>query len=99
MSFVIESSLFFLRQSFALNFTGLKSSSFVGADILASSDPSVFPWLLTDDDLKEKSDSGGLKDGVKLTSVILSPDGRWAEGMLNSAEVSASRELSVDGSR
>ena len=89
----------FLRQSFALNLTGLKSSSFVGADILASSDPSVFSWLLTDGDLKEKSDSGGLKDGVKLTSVILSPDGRSAEGWLNPAEVSASRELSVDGSR
>ena len=73
----------------------------VGAEFLSSSDPSVFCWLfITDADvLKEKSDSGGLKDGVKLTSVILSPDGRCAEGLLNPAEVSASRELSVDDSR
>ena len=63
---------------------------------LSSSDPSVFSWLfITDDVLKEKSDSAGLKDGVKLTSVILSPDGRCAEGLLNPAEVSASRECQL----
>ena len=67
---------------------------------LSSSDLSVFCWLfITDDVLKEKPDLGGLKDGDKLTSVILSPDGRCAEGLLNAAEVTASRELSVDGSR
>ena len=69
-----------------------------GSEDESSSDPSLFSWLFTDDDLKEKSDSAGLKDGVKLTSVILSPDGRWAEGLLNPAEVSTSREFSVDDS-
>ena len=89
-----------MRQSFALNLTGLKSSSNFCADNLSSSDLSVFSWLfITDDVLKEKSDSGGLKDGVELRSVILSPDGRCAEGLLNPAEVSASRELSVVDSR
>ena len=98
ISFAIESFLFFLRQSFVLNFTDLETWSFVGADFLSSSDPTLFSWLFTDDDLNEKSDSAGLKDGVKLTSVILSPDGRWAEGLLNPAEVSTSREFSVDDS-
>ena len=91
--------MFFLRQSFALIFTGLKTSCIVGAFVLSSSDPSVFSWLFITDDVLKESDLAGLKDGVKLTSVILSPDGRCAEGFLNPAEVSASRELSVDDSR
>ena len=49
--------------------------------------------------MKEKSDSGGMKDGVKLTSVILSLEEGCAEGLLNPAEDSASRELSVVDSR
>lgn len=76
---------------------GLKFLFFVGVDILVFLDLFVFFWLLIDDDLKEKLDLGGLKDGVKLIFVILFLDGCLVEGLLNFVEVSIFRELLVDG--
>lgn len=76
---------------------GLKFLFFVGVDILVFLDLFVFFWLLIDDDLKEKLDLGGLKDGVKLIFVILFLDGFFVEGLLNFVEVCVFRELLVDG--